>query len=53
VRGADNLTAIREPIVNEVWEPRRLTILCVSTHVTGIALPLGATESRRIFEEVH
>jgi hypothetical protein len=28
---ADNLTAIYEPIVYKVWEPRRLTTLWVST----------------------
>jgi hypothetical protein len=27
VRGADNLTAICEPIVYKMWEPRRLTTL--------------------------
>jgi hypothetical protein len=26
-RGADNLTAICEPIVYKMWEPRRLTTL--------------------------
>jgi hypothetical protein len=29
-READNFTAIREPIVWKMWEPRRLTILWVS-----------------------
>jgi hypothetical protein len=28
---ADNLTAICEPIVYKMWEPRRLTTLCAST----------------------
>jgi hypothetical protein len=28
---ADNLTAICEPIVNKMWEPRRLTALWAST----------------------
>jgi hypothetical protein len=27
VRGADNLAAICEPIVQKMWEPRRLTTL--------------------------
>jgi hypothetical protein len=31
VREADNLTAICEPIVYKMWEPRRLTTLCAST----------------------
>jgi hypothetical protein len=30
-RRADNLTAICEPIVYTMWEPRCLTSLCVST----------------------
>jgi hypothetical protein len=30
-RGADNLTAIREPIIYKMWEPRRLTNLWAST----------------------
>jgi hypothetical protein len=30
-RKADNLTAICEPIVKEMWEPRRLTTLWAST----------------------
>jgi hypothetical protein len=29
-RKADNLTAICEPIVQEIWKPRRLTTLWVS-----------------------
>jgi hypothetical protein len=35
---ADNLTAIYEPIVLKMWEPRRLTTVWVSTALTGIAL---------------
>jgi hypothetical protein len=31
VRKADNLTAISEPIVYKMWEPRRLKILWAST----------------------
>jgi hypothetical protein len=31
VRGADNLTAICEPIVWKMWEPRRLTALWAFT----------------------
>jgi hypothetical protein len=31
VRKADNLTAICEPIVLKIWEPRRLTTLWAST----------------------
>jgi hypothetical protein len=31
VRKADNLTAIYEPIVQKMWEPRRLTTLWAST----------------------
>jgi hypothetical protein len=31
VRGADNLTAICEPIVKKIWEPRRLTTLWAFT----------------------
>jgi hypothetical protein len=31
VRKADNLTAICEPIVQKMWEPRRLTTLWAST----------------------
>jgi hypothetical protein len=31
VRKADNLTAICEPIVSKMWEPRRLTTLWAST----------------------
>jgi hypothetical protein len=38
-RKADNLTAICEPIVWKMWHPRRLTTLCSSRPVTGIALP--------------
>jgi hypothetical protein len=30
-RGADNLTAICEPTVYKMWEPRRLTTLRAST----------------------
>jgi hypothetical protein len=30
-RKPDNLTAICEPTVYEIWEPRRLTILWAST----------------------
>jgi hypothetical protein len=30
-RKADNLTAICEPIVQKIWEPRRLTALWAST----------------------
>jgi hypothetical protein len=30
-RGADNLAAICEPIVQKMWEPRRLTTLWVFT----------------------
>jgi hypothetical protein len=30
-RKADNFTAICEPIVKEMWEPRRLTTLWAST----------------------
>jgi hypothetical protein len=30
-RGADNLTAMCEPIVWKMWEPRRLTALWAST----------------------
>jgi hypothetical protein len=30
-RKADNLTAICEPIVYKIWEPRRLTTLWIST----------------------
>jgi hypothetical protein len=30
-RKADNLTAVCEPIVYKIWEPRRLTILRAST----------------------
>jgi hypothetical protein len=30
-RKADNLTAICEPVVYKMWEPRRLTTLCAST----------------------
>jgi hypothetical protein len=30
-READNLTAICEPIVQKMWEPRRLTTLWAST----------------------
>jgi hypothetical protein len=30
-RKADNLTGISEPIVREMWEPRRLTTLWAST----------------------
>jgi hypothetical protein len=39
-RKADNLTAICEPIVQKMWEPRRHTTLRPSRPVTGIALPL-------------
>jgi hypothetical protein len=39
VRGADNLTAICEPIVYKMWEPRHLTILWAFTACYGIALP--------------
>jgi hypothetical protein len=31
VRKADNLTAVYEPIVYKIWEPRRLTTLWTST----------------------
>jgi hypothetical protein len=31
VRKADNLTAICEPIIYKIWEPRRLTTLRAST----------------------
>jgi hypothetical protein len=37
-RGADDLTAICEPTVYKMWEPRRLTTLGPSWPVTGIAL---------------
>jgi hypothetical protein len=30
-RGADNLTAICEPIVQKMWDPQRLTKLWAST----------------------
>jgi hypothetical protein len=43
VRGADNLTAICEPIVYKMWEPRRLTPYGFSRPVTEIALPLPFT----------
>jgi hypothetical protein len=39
-READNLTAICEPNVYEMWEPRRLTTLWAFTACYGIALPL-------------
>jgi hypothetical protein len=37
-RKADNLTAICEPIVYKIWQPRRLTNLWASRLVTGITL---------------
>jgi hypothetical protein len=37
---ADKLTAICEPTVYKIWEPRRLTSLRASWPITGIALPL-------------
>jgi hypothetical protein len=37
-RKADNFTAICEPIVYKMWEPRRLTTLWAPRLVTGIAL---------------
>jgi hypothetical protein len=39
-READNLTAICEPIVYKMWEPRRLTNLWAFTASYVIALPL-------------
>jgi hypothetical protein len=39
-RGADNLTAICEPIVSKMWEPRLLTPYGTSRPVTGRVLPL-------------
>jgi hypothetical protein len=36
---ADNLTAIREPIVDKIWEPRRLTTLWAFMACYEIALP--------------
>jgi hypothetical protein len=30
-REANNLTAICEPLVKQMWDPRRLTNLCAST----------------------
>jgi hypothetical protein len=44
---ADNLTAICEPIVCKMWEPRYLTPLWAFGPVTGIALPLRGKYSRR------
>jgi hypothetical protein len=37
-RKANNLTAICEPIVTKVWEPRRLTPLWASTDCYGDSL---------------
>jgi hypothetical protein len=37
---ADSLTAICEPIVKKMWEPRRLIPYGPPQPVTGIALPL-------------
>jgi hypothetical protein len=39
-RKVDNLTAICEPIVKKIWEPRRLTNLWAPRPVTWIALPV-------------
>jgi hypothetical protein len=38
-READKLTAICEPTVQKMWEPRRLTTSGPSRPVTGKALP--------------
>jgi hypothetical protein len=38
-READNLTAICEPIVSKMWEPRHLTILWASTACYRDGLP--------------
>jgi hypothetical protein len=38
-RKSDNLTAICEPIVQNMWEPRRLTTQWPRRPVTRIALP--------------
>jgi hypothetical protein len=38
---ADNLTAICEPIVKKMWEPRRLKPYGPQRPVTGMSLPFG------------
>jgi hypothetical protein len=38
-RGANNISAICEPIVQKMWEPRRLTTLWTFTACYRIALP--------------
>jgi hypothetical protein len=46
-RKADNLTAIFEPIVYKMWEPRRLTALWVSTvcYRDSFTLPTSEPQS--------
>jgi hypothetical protein len=39
-RKADNLTAIREPIVWKTWDPRRLKCYGPPRPITGMAEPL-------------
>jgi hypothetical protein len=39
-RKADNLTAICDPIVQKMWEPRRLTTLWASTACYGASFTL-------------
>jgi hypothetical protein len=48
-RKADNFTAICEPIVKEMWEPRPLTTLWASRPVTGIALFIIWTKISKTF----
>jgi hypothetical protein len=40
-RGADNLTAICEPNVYKMWEPRRLTTLWAFTACYGDSIALA------------
>jgi hypothetical protein len=47
-RKTDNFTAICEPIVYKMWEPRRLTTVWASWPVTGIDFPF---QYQQVFAE--
>jgi hypothetical protein len=51
-RMADNLTAICDTIVLKMWEPRRLTVLWVSTASYRDSLPMKNTDSPH-FTKLH